>query len=207
MQCREHSMDSVEDNKKRKTLVLNSLYKCTYVEAKKRSRRHAKGTCEWFNNHCHFRAWLERKDSRLLLVTADPGCGKCVLARYLTEHVLQQSHSRTSCFFFKDDFKNQRSATIAPCCPLQQVFDEDRTLLSEGILGRFEIDGERLLRSSHGLWDILVEVGSLAKQEIICILDALGECEEAERGQLIQILTDYYESNHTGGSLKFLVTS
>lgn len=151
-----------------------------------------KGNCEWFTNYCPFRAWLERKDSSLLLVTA-PGCGK-------------QSHSTTSCFF-KDGFKSQRSAKITVCCLLRQVFDEDRTLLSEGILERFKKDGERLLESSHGLWDIVVEVGSLANKEIICILDALSECEEIERGQLIQILTDYCRSDHTGRSLKFLVTS
>lgn len=49
------------------------------------------GTCEWFCHHEIFKQWL-RTDARLLLVSADPGCGKSTLARYLIEDVLPQEN-------------------------------------------------------------------------------------------------------------------
>lgn len=48
-----------------------------------------RGTCEWFRSHETFKGWL-RADTGLLLVSADPGCGKSTLARYLIEDVLPE---------------------------------------------------------------------------------------------------------------------
>lgn len=47
------------------------------------------GTCEWFCSHETFKKWLST-DTGLLLVSADPGCGKSTLARYLIEEALPQ---------------------------------------------------------------------------------------------------------------------
>lgn len=46
------------------------------------------GTCEWFCRHKKFKNWLSCKGSGLFLASADPGCGKSTLARYLVEEVL-----------------------------------------------------------------------------------------------------------------------
>ena len=43
--------------------------------------------------------------------------------------------------------------------------------------------------------------------EIICILDALDECNEAERYQLIDNLSTFYQQSPSSSQLKFLVTS
>ncbi|KAF4975981.1 hypothetical protein FZEAL_7298 [Fusarium zealandicum] len=201
-----HTFNTDNQLRQRRTHVLKSLYQCSYNDAKNRVRRRTNGTCEWFTEHHLFHAWRDSKESNLLLVTADPGCGKSVLARYLADHVLPQSSSRTSCFFFfKDDFEDQKSAPVALCCLLRQAFDQDRTLLSEEILDRFESDGDRLLNSSHDLWGILVEVASLSPTKIVCVVDALDECEKNE--QLIGILSDWYTNEHTRGRLKVLITS
>lgn len=50
------------------------------------------GTCEWLCNHETFKKWLE-EDAGLLLVSADPGCGKSTLTRYLIEMVFPQQNS------------------------------------------------------------------------------------------------------------------
>jgi hypothetical protein len=41
------------------------------------------GTCEWFLNDDRFRKWRDSSTSRLLWVSAGPGCGKSVLSRTL----------------------------------------------------------------------------------------------------------------------------
>lgn len=66
-----------------------------YVSQMKINPVHVHGTCEWFCRHPLFQNWLEG-NSRLLLVSADPGCRKSTLVRYLIEDVIPQSHVQTA---------------------------------------------------------------------------------------------------------------
>lgn len=53
------------------------------------------GTCEWFCKHKKFNNWMSCKGSGLFLASADPGCGKSTLARYLVEEVLPKNANTT----------------------------------------------------------------------------------------------------------------
>ena len=158
--------------------------------------------------HELFREWHESKSSTMLWVSADPGCGKSVLVKYLVDSILETTKSRTTCyFFFKDDFEDQRSAVSALCCILHQLFKQKRLLLSEEILEQFEIEGEKLTSSFGELWATLL---SAAKDknagEIVCLLDAIDECEDSGRSQLAQALCKLYRTK-SNFNLKFLLTS
>lgn len=86
-----------------------------YEWYKDRIKERVKGTCKWFLNQADFEDWT-RRDSGLLIVTADPGCGKSVLAKYLIEHELPTRLSATICyFFFKDSDQNTLKQAIARC--------------------------------------------------------------------------------------------
>jgi len=86
----------------------------------------------------------------MLWVSADPGCGKSVLVRYLADEVLPGSSARTTCyFFFKDDFEDQRSATGALCSILHQLLS---ICFTDQIFKKFEDCGEKLLTSFGDLW-------------------------------------------------------
>ncbi|KAH7125067.1 hypothetical protein B0J13DRAFT_589089 [Dactylonectria estremocensis] len=92
----------------------------TYEWYKGRVEERIEGTCLWLLNHKHFQSWL-KQESGPLLVTADPGCGKSVLAKYLIDHALPRS--TTICYFF---FKDQDQNTIreALCALLHQLFSQ-----------------------------------------------------------------------------------
>jgi hypothetical protein len=140
----------------------------------------------------------------MLWVSADPGCGKSVLVKYLADSILATTESRTTCYFFKDDFEDQRSAVSALCCILHQLFMQKRILLSENILEQFEADGEMFISSFDDLWAILL---TAAKDgEIVCLLDAIDECEDHGRSQLAQALCKLYETR-SNFNLKFLLTN
>ncbi|EGX46852.1 hypothetical protein AOL_s00097g278 [Orbilia oligospora ATCC 24927] len=200
---------SREKLKKKEREILRKLDKSPYQDRKDRNPDRVSGTCEWFVGHELFKDWQENKTStsRTLWVSADPGCGKSVLVKYLVDSILPTTESRTTCyFFFKDDFEDQRSATIALCSILRQLFIQKRILLSETIIEQFEI-AEGPTSSFSGLWNILLNA---AKDEnagqIVCILDAIDECEDLGRSQLAQALRKLYSTDSIL-NLRFLLTS
>jgi hypothetical protein len=72
-------------------LQLLSENGCLYKDSKNRNRERVPDTCKWFTNHRLFKQWnltIEGQGVGLLFVTADLGCGKSVLSRYLIDDVL-----------------------------------------------------------------------------------------------------------------------
>ncbi|KAF2968399.1 hypothetical protein GQX73_g5137 [Xylaria multiplex] len=188
--------------------LLQKLYASPYEDRKDRNPERVDGTCQWFTSHQLFQAWQRSETSNLLWVSADPGCGKSVLAKYLADDFLSGTNRRITCyFFFKDDFEDQRLPASALCCILRQVFIQRPALMSDEILERFQRDGKRLLDSFRGLWEILISVASNYDGEIVCILDALDECEEKEQSQIAKAVCRLCEAKKNISNLKFLLTS
>jgi ankyrin repeat protein len=182
-----------------------------YKQHKDRNPVRVDRTCEWFLKHPTFVAWRETTQSSLLWVSANPGCGKSVLAKSLVDNELKSTDSRKTCyFFFKDDNISQRSATNALCALLHQLFSQKPELLKKA-LPHFKKNGSKLPQLFTALWDTLVDVSTDPKAgEIICVLDALDECEKSDQVHLINAFDRFYRNYPGGGKkpiLKVLVTS
>lgn len=203
-----HFNQSLSDQRERKRKILKCLKASPYQDRKDRNPDRVPGTCNWFVSHKLFRDWQGSKLSRLLWVSADPGCGKSVLTKYLVDSVLQTTKSRTMCyFFFKDDFEDQRNVVSALCCILHQLFKQKPILLSDAILDQFDTEGETFTNSFGELWQILINAAEDENAgEIICLLDAIDECEDQGRSQLAQKLCQLY-GTRKNFNLKFLLTS
>jgi ankyrin repeat domain-containing protein 50 len=203
---RDPSPDPSLEKEKTRTEFLRRLFTSPYEDRKNRNPKRADGTCEWFTAHELFRNW-QQEISALLWVSADPGCGKSVLARHLVDDVCPSTATRTTCyFFFKDDFDDQKALESAICCLLHQLFVQKPALLSDDILEDFREEGDQLFTSFHSLWDILIRAASdHTHGEIICVLDALDEC--VGQTQLAATLTQLYSKANGLPTLKFLVTS
>ncbi|KAI8630284.1 ankyrin repeat-containing domain protein [Xylariaceae sp. FL1651] len=161
---------AASNKSKLRAQFLKRLYTSPYEERKNRNPQRAAGTCEW-------------KTSAPLWVSADPGCGKSVLSRYLVDDVFPSSAVRTTCyFFFKDDFDDQR------------LFTQKPSLLSDDILEDFEEVGDQLFVSFPKLWSVLVGA-----------TNALDECVNSTR--LANALTQHYSKSKGISTLKFLATS
>lgn len=143
---------NVLDRDKKVAAFLQSLYTCPYSERKDRNRRRVPGTCKWFTDHHIFRCWNNDDDPTILWVSADPGCGKSCLARYLVDDVLlTPGHSRTICYFFKDDYPDQRASTSALCALLRQVILDKPYLFNDEVAKKVDRDGDMLFRSFNDL--------------------------------------------------------
>jgi ankyrin repeat domain-containing protein 50 len=136
-----------------------------------------------------------------------------VLAKSLIDIDFKDSKlgARSTCyFFFKDDNDSQRSIAGALSALLHQLFSVKPALVQYA-LPDYTAEGSRLPQLFHKLWAILIKASADPKAgEIICVLDALDECEESNQVILIQALKDFYSNAstaHTQSRLKFLVTS
>jgi hypothetical protein len=183
-----------------------------YEQFKDRNPDRLIGTCQWFLQHDHFQKWRESNSPSLLWVSADPGCGKSVLSKSLADNDLKGTEACVTCyFFFKDDSKEQKSVTSALSALLHQLFSQKQLLIHHAMLD-YTAEGNRLPQTFHKLWNILIKATTdLKAGEVVCILDALDECEESGRYEIISALNAFYKkatsSKENLSKLKFLVTS
>lgn len=170
------------------------------------------GTCQWVSQNLQYIRWWDSCSNDLLWVSADPGCGKSVLARSLIDEDFRVSTSTASvCYFFFKDNEEQDNLATALCAILHQLFSQQPNLLQHAIPS-WEQNGDKLQHEVSELWRIFLSAASAdpTSHKTICVLDALDECRMDDQEQLIQKLNDFY--NHSGVQnqktwLKFLVTS
>ncbi|KAL4788864.1 hypothetical protein BDV19DRAFT_48930 [Aspergillus venezuelensis] len=172
----------------------------TYEWYKNRVEERVDNTCIWFLQQKKFQEWLQA-ESGPLLVSADPGCGKSVLARYLIDSYLPRS-AIICYFFFKD--KAQDKVRQALCALLHQLFSQKPYLIKHA-MPEYSKDGEGLINSTESLWKVLRNaIGDPQSGPIIMVLDALDECSELELPDLTQNVESQFRSRQ--GKLKYLLT-
>ena len=186
-----------------------------YRDQMERTATRQPGTCNWFLTHPRFQTWREDASSKLLWVSANPGCGKSVLSKCLVEENLATLNPRnaTICyFFFKDVSPDSRSITKALSAILHQLFTRIPALV-EHALSAFDENGDEISSMFSTMWEILeYAAADLRAGEIVCVLDALDECEEAQQITLIERLKTFYGKAEDSGvvpkqKLRFLLTS
>jgi ankyrin repeat protein len=182
-----------------------------YTEQKDINPRRAEGTCQWALRSPEYLRWWESLCNDLLWVSADPGCGKSVLAKSIIDDYLQPSSSAvTVCYFFFKDNDEQNNLATALCAILHQLFSHRPHLLYHA-LPSWERNWKGLRQEVNELWRIFITATSAEPQgTTVCILDALDECRDADQNWLIQKLKEFNCQSYLsmqGTWLKFLVTS
>ncbi|KAF3491527.1 uncharacterized protein GIQ15_01044 [Arthroderma uncinatum] len=212
-QSNEQAEKTREDEKERE--LLQDLTS-NYEDDKNFNSERVPGTCEWFFRDDRFLNWRDSNTSSLLWVSAGPGCGKSVLSRTLVDERRLSTNIMTSTvcyFFFKDGDERRMSASHALCAILHQIFTRHpaRDLIRHA-LPSHKNHGKSLSSNFSELWRILKDCAeSPDAGEIICVLDALDECEKDSRKQLIDKVKDFYcqpnDIQNLPSKLKFLITS
>ncbi|KAK2593245.1 hypothetical protein QQS21_009044 [Conoideocrella luteorostrata] len=184
----------------------------TYEQYKNINPDRVEGTCRWILENSQYLAWQESGHNDLLWISADPGCGKSVLAKSLVDKDLKASCTSASiCYFFFKDNDEQNNLATALCAVLHQLFGMHPHLLRHA-LPSWQSNGKKIQQESDELWHILEAATSdNAFSNTICLFDALDECRPSDRTQLIEKLEKFYTKSHLSAQskkwLKFLVTS
>jgi hypothetical protein len=159
-----------------------------------------------------YQRWRDSNTDDLLWISADPGCGKSVLSKSLVDEELRSgADGSTVCHFFFKDNDEQNSLAVALCALLHQLFQHQPHLLQHAVPAWNE-DGSKLQQETDELWRILLAATSdAAASNTTCVLDALDECRDRDRSDLIAKLARFHEYTTTQGPrqswLKFIVTS
>ena len=178
---------------------LQSLYKTDYEFNRLRNPERAPNTCQWFLRHEMYRAWRKSPESSLLWISADPGCGKSVLASFLVDEFrsceFQANMPATVChFFFKDDNDTQRRAHFAIATILHQLFSNHPELLAHAV-SELQLKGNAFINEFHTIWNILLRALADSKcGNVIWVIDALDECEEGSRHELMKVLVKFFRN-------------
>ncbi|KAL4967647.1 ankyrin repeat-containing domain protein [Aspergillus stella-maris] len=202
-------LERIKDKKSQST-CLASLATCDYTGRKNVSPEAVRGTCEWVLQSEQYLRWRTDNGSNLLWISADPGCGKSVLSRYLVDVRLREGSPNLSVchFFFKRD--DNSSLATALSAILHQLFEQQPDLVGH-IMQHWDINQENLKRDVTRLWEILQTTTSdSAARSTICVLDALDECDDKDQAILLANLMRFYtdaRSLDSTSKLKFFVTS
>ena len=112
-------------------------------------------------------------------------------------------------FFFKAGHEQKRLAAGALSTILHQLF-QNTNLVSYGFAS-YKNHSAKLSKMFSELWEILIECAKDPEVgKIICVIDALDECEKSSWEQLIKELIHYISPKSTdqlvGFNLSFLMT-
>ncbi|RMZ21382.1 hypothetical protein D0859_14601 [Hortaea werneckii] len=202
------------DDKQRK--CHQTFKTCSYEEFKDANPLRAEGTCQWVLQHPVYNEWQRCDGDALLWISADPGCGKSVLARSLVDRDLREVDAHTVCYFFFKDYEEQDHVATALCAILHQLFTQQPNLIRHA-MKPWDKHGDSLPREKSELWRILLAAATDEDaQSVTCVLDALDECRPGDRGELLERLVEFHavakksapsSLERRRGQAKFLVTS
>ncbi|KAK5071394.1 hypothetical protein LTR70_010588 [Exophiala xenobiotica] len=201
----EHLQEVKQENKKQDQRYQSNKHRdchivfktSTYELFKNVNPDRVEGTCRWVLSHPQYLRWNTILHDDLLWISADPGCGKSVLAKSLIDNELRNTDKHTVCYFFFKDNDEQDNLATALCTLLHQLFTRQPQLIQYA-LSAWEKTGTNWDDQAH---------------DVTCVLDALDECRLTDRWWLIDMLARLYtqvlpsESGTRRGRLKFLVTS
>jgi ankyrin repeat protein/nucleoside phosphorylase len=167
------------------------------------------GTCRWVFDHAQYHEVISSSRDNLLWISADPGCGKSVLAKALVDEVIPRDF--TICYFFFKDNEHQEDISLSLCCLLHQLFSLVPKLLSHA-LPIWQERKETLKQDPDGLWSLFLKAATdVGAGNVAVVLDALDECSEKGRQQLMGRLKAFYSKalheTARGAHLKFIVIS
>ncbi len=154
-------------------------------------------TCEWVTSHETWRKWDTMQESALLWITADAGCGKSVMAKFLVNRLVSLPRSRRTkhiCyFFFREGLEDQDNASAALSAMLHQLCSSQRRLVQH-VTAKFTSVPKKTFSRCSSLWPMLVALlNDPITQDITWVLDGLDECEPKSLDELLKGLTAYLD--------------
>lgn len=171
------------------------LYPADYSGYRSRVSKRHPGTLEWFLIDDRYKAWVTTNSS-LLLVSGNPGCGKTVLSAFLLDQLdemMKDTNNKVVYFFCDDKDERQKTAERLLRGLIHQLIVYTPSLIKHA-MPHWTARGTGILRSLDTLWKIFLAITTdPASDGTYCVLDALDECEELSREELLLRLGNHFK--------------
>ncbi|PVH90721.1 hypothetical protein DM02DRAFT_607159, partial [Periconia macrospinosa] len=169
------------------------------------------GTCMWLVEDAVFLSWLNQKPSSLLWITGHPGCGKSMLAAFMVDYLKSKSRiPATVCYFFiVDNIDHQNNSLCILRSVVAQFLRQRRDLIHHAR----KFVKRRQLHRLEVMWDLFVTlIGDASAGITTLIIDALDECDEESRNQLLRLIGRIFDRRSSDArlekaQLKLVITS
>jgi hypothetical protein len=189
---------------------LEALWTSNYENHKRVVGEAVPGTCRWFTCHDQYLAWKQRPSDAVLWLSADPGCGKSVIARHLIENDLSTRDCTVCYSFFRAGNAEQTRLEVALSAQLHQLLTQQTHLIRQA-MPRYDAKGKAFAGSVKELWSTIIDAcGDRTANEVIMIFDALDECDRNDCRDLIRLVSRFYLESPPAARqsrLKILLTS
>ncbi|EXF85060.1 ankyrin repeat protein [Colletotrichum fioriniae PJ7] len=155
-------------------------------------------TCEWVTSHKIWNLWDSVTGSALLWISADAGCGKSVVAKYLVDFFQKRTfsahlHTHVCYFFFKEGLEHQDNASSAVSAVLHQLLSRQSRIMHHAMAKYLSMPKSSFNRFPT-LWSILLAtIKDVNTKDMVLILDGLDECEEKSLDELVKALADFFQ--------------
>ncbi|PVH97246.1 ankyrin [Periconia macrospinosa] len=188
--------------------MLQIFNRSDYEACKTLNRKPLESTLQWLQDHPAYINWASTNSSSILQVSGARGSGKSVLARYVVDDGFQDAQCVRTYFFFKREHEKDQDKVSAA---LRAIFHQ--LLIAQPRL--LDIISPEVTRkaSVDVLSELLLQIiDSWNHGTILCVIDGLDECEEAEKAQILRIVQNIHDRMNMSaysplGVLKFLFTS
>jgi hypothetical protein len=187
---------------------LSVLRTTDFEFSKNKNPERSPGTCEWLLQHPEYQKWLKQASTSCLWLTADPGCGKSVLSRYLVDDFTEiTAGNATICYFFFKAGEENENPNNALCALLYQLFEQNEHLLKKYGIPEYQKGGS-LANLFEPLWNLFVRAcHDPDAGQIICILDALDECASSHKRIIGTKFAEFCAGNPISVNFRILITS
>ncbi|CAG7932985.1 unnamed protein product [Penicillium olsonii] len=169
-------------------------------------------TCDWLIQHKKFSEWIDHGSSTILWLRGSMGAGKTYLTSRVIDHVqdlLESSsdHAGFAYFYCNRNEENRRDPLCIPQSYVRQLSTPvgDTRHIRKGL--KSVSDQARRQGSHLGFEDCKTQLSESVNEylETVIILDALDECNQDSRWQLIHVIKDLVSNSNR--PLKVFISS
>jgi hypothetical protein len=181
--------------------VLSTLDKSSVLYYKENLPRPVDGTCSWIVEDAVFLSWLSGQQSSLLWITGHAGCGKSMLAAFIVDYLKSRCRApETVCYFFVVEHIDKQNNSLSILRSIIAQFLRQRRDL---IYHARKIVRRRQYDRIEALWDLFVSlVNDPSAGLTTVIIDALEECKEESRSQLLRLIARIFVKRSSDPSFK-----
>ena len=164
-------------------------------------------TLEWVILKPQYSDWTSNPKTKLLWVTGSAGCGKTVLASFISRYMIEVNSDSLVCKFFCDEkIEQHRSPLVLLKSIIFQIVSK-RKRLWRLVRKAFGMGGSRFFSQFDALWNLLLQIARAEKKyQITIIIDALDEFEKDARKSIVSRVAELLSYGDTT-LVKVLITS